>query len=320
MMTDYQAELNQRYWAYQRSQFRGWEQFLEQPYAPGRRPPVFLAHQVRHNLLVDMAAGRDEAGRLRALLPPGTMHRWFRSMNSSQALTVSVFGNLMRYDCLQVLAELTDEGGEPLFGRAEIASDDFRLEVTVNTLGEPRPTSLDACISGRPRVAIEVKFTEHQIGRCSRPGLEPSASNYDTDLCDGTYSRQRGRRERCALTENGIHYWRYVPDLFRWRADVDHGPCPLYGNYQLVRNLLAAGVGPDGTASVADGRVVLIYDERNPAFRPGGKALASYVETRAALREPAMLQRCSWQRITEAVRGRGVLPWLTEQLAAKYGL
>jgi len=77
---------------------------------------------------------------------------------------------------------------------------------------------------------------------------------------------------------------------------------------------------PDGTVSVDDGHLVLIYDERNPAFHVGGSALAAYIETRRALREPTMLRKCSWQRIIQHIRHGGFLSWLTEQLALKYGL
>ena len=77
-----------------------------------------------------------------------------------------------------------------------------------------------------------------------------------------------------------------MPRLFHWNSDADLIPCPLHGNYQLVRNVLAAGVKADGTVSTDGGHVLLIYEERNPAVLEGGNCLAAYLETRAALREP----------------------------------
>jgi len=65
---------------------------------------------------------------------------------------------------------------------------------------------------------------------------------------------------------------------------------------------------------------VLLYDERNPAFQPGSGGLAACVGAQQALREPTMLRKCNWQRITRHLRDQGLLPWLTEQLALKYGL
>jgi hypothetical protein len=91
-------------------------------------------------------------------------------------------------------------------------------------------------------------------------------------------------------------------------------------NYQLVRNILAVGVKEDGSASTENGHVMLIYDERNPAFMSGGIGFIAYSETRAALRRPEMLRKCSWQRITQRIRQKNILPWLSEQLTIKYGL
>jgi hypothetical protein len=90
--------------------------------------------------------------------------------------------------------------------------------------------------------------------------------------------------------------------------------------YQLVRNVLAACVREDGTVAPERGHALVIYDDRNPAFRPGGAALADYVETRGALRYPGLLRKCSWQRIVRHLRAKGLLSWLTQALDEKYGL
>jgi hypothetical protein len=84
--------------------------------------------------------------------------------------------------------------------------------------------------------------------------------------------------------------------------------------------VLAAGVKPDGTVSTNHGHVVLIYDERNPAFQNGGNGLIAYIETQTALRNPTMLRKCSWQRLVQHIREKSILPWLTEHLTLKYGL
>jgi hypothetical protein len=241
-------------------------------------------------------------------------------MNSSQALAQSVLGNLAIHGLLQHLTELDADEGNALFGNAQLSTDNFAMEFKVDFLREPHPTSLDGYLSGNYRVAIECKFTEPEVGSCSRPRLTPANSNYESEYCDGTYTRQRARRQRCSLTEVGVSYWGYVPRLFRWPNDGDISPCPLKKNYQLVRNILAVGVKPGGAVSADDGHAVLVYDERNPAFQVGGSALDAYIETRQALREPTMLRKCSWQRIIHHIRNGGFLTWLTEQLALKYGL
>lgn len=74
------------------------------------------------------------------------------------------------------------------------------------------------------------------------------------------------------MSERGIGYWRYVPQLFDWPADVDHSPCPLDLTYQLARNVMAACVRADGAIETERAHALLVYDAQNPAFRPGGVA------------------------------------------------
>lgn len=315
-MADYKADLNQRYWEYQKSQFGDGQRFFDPSYTQDEGPPVFLPHEEWRNVIINPAACQQEISTLLTLIPKPKRHKWFRSMNSSQALAQSILGNLALYKLLHCLTELQDDDGQSLFGKAQLDFENFAMEFEVDYLGELRPTSLDAYVRGNYRVAIECKFTEADVGTCSRPRLTPR----DSEHCDGTYTKQKGRKERCPLTKIGVLYWRYVPHLFRWPSDSDLSPCPLNENYQLVRNILAVGVNADGTVSLDDGHVVLIYDERNPAFQQGGKGFAAYMETKAALRQPTMLRKCSWQRLVQHIRHKGLLPWLTEQLALKYGL
>ena len=96
------------------------------------------------------------------------------------------------------------------------------------------------------------------------------------------------------MTGIGVRYWALVPRLFRLDPAIDHAVCPLNLNYQLVHNLLATCVSPAGEA-LADARVVLILDERSPAFQPGGEGWQAYEQVCEMLFDPAMLQRTSWQ-------------------------
>ena len=316
---NYKADLNQRFWQYQKSKFSNEQNQFERPFAPGGRPPVFIRSELWRNVIINPDASEQEKDRLLALVPEGERHKWFGSMNSSQALAQSILGNLAIHGLLQCLAELKDDEGMDLFAKAKFISEDFAMEHKVNYLGEPRSTSLDGYISGDYRIAIECKFTEAEVGTCSRPRLIPTDLNYESENCSGAYSIQRARKERCSLTEIGVLYWRYIPRLFKWKNDSDLNPCPLNRNYQLVRNILAAGVKPDGNVSVNIGHVVLIYDERNPAFQKDGDGLIAYTETRTALQESTMLRKCSWQRVVQHIKDEHILPWLTENLALKYG-
>lgn len=317
-MSNYRQDLIDRFWAYQKEYFPKLDEYFDRRESPDGRPPVFLRNRAAHNILIDPRASQPQRELLVNQIPPRERHRWFRSMTSSQAIAQSVFGNLKLYDCLLLLNELTDDDGSRLFGEERVSADNFFMERKVDSLGEPQPTSLDGFISGDYRVAIECKLTESEVGSCSRPQLKEKASNYEPDFCEGTYTRQRGRTSRCSLTERGVLYWRFVSEVFRWSRDTNLVPCPLYENYQLVRNILAVAVR-DGSASLGRGHVVLVYDERNPAYQPGGKGYRAFEETRSALHEPGMLKRCSWQRIVQVVREKSDLQWLAELLEAKYG-
>lgn len=315
----YSRDLADRYWAY--CQARNLDQrLLDRPYdvAKPLRPPVFRREFSEQNVILQPDASQSERARLLSMIPPGEHHKWFRSMNSSQALTLSILGNLAIHDRLSLLADLEDDHGLPLFAPAEMSPARFSLEHKVRHLGEPRSTSLDGILAGEHPVSIECKFTEAEFGSCSRPGLRPSANNHERDHCDGSYTQQRRRATRCSLTEVGVRYWNYIPRLFSWSAEQDHRPCPLAANYQLVRNLLSVAV--DDGSRIRPGHVVVFYDARNPAFQSGGRAAQAFDMTRAALHEPERLRKASWQRLLAALREQSVLPWLTAELAAKYGL
>ena len=163
-------------------------------------------------------------------------------------------------------------------------------------------------------MTAECKLTEEGVGTCSRPTL----SQADPQYCDGSYTRQKRRQERCYLSEIGVRYWLLVPRLFQIDTEIDHSTCPLNATYQLVRNLLATCLSPSGEI-LAGARVVLLHDERNPAFRPGGNGWRAYQQVRSMLIEPRMLQRTSWQRLAQLLRSEDRTTWLAEALDAKYG-
>ena len=217
---------------------------------------------------------------------------------------------------LDCLGQLRDVDGVSFFGPEKITSGNFHMEFEVNYLGEPRPTSLDAFITGDYQVAIECKLTESVVGPCSRPLLNASA---DSQYCDGRYAKQRGRTERCALTEIGVHYWKHIPELFSWNAQRDISPCPGNLPYQLVRNVLAACSRSDQSASPMNGHALLIFDERNPSFS-SGKGSQAFEDARRALTRGDNLRRLSWQRIAQHLKANHVLDWMTVQLDAKYGI
>jgi restriction endonuclease-like protein len=294
-------------------------ELLETIERSGSRPPVFARDLVEHNLLYPPEASPAIRRQILSSLPASERHRYFGSMRSSQALAQSVFGSLAALGKTHVLANIPAEGGLPAFGGGG-ANSSVELEVSVQHLGEPRPTSVDVWLNGTQRVAVECKLTEPEFGTCSRPSLrEGRDRNYERDHCDGTYTQQRGRSSRCTLTEIGVRYWEYVPELFRWPGDSDLKPCPLRGTYQLGRNVLAACVGPDGSVDV-DSHALVIYDERNPSFRSGGESDKQWEAATGALLRPESLRRCSWQTLATHLADDPELRWLTDGLFVKYGI
>lgn len=102
-MTDYKADLNRRYWGYQKSQFSNGLNFFDRPYAQDERPPVFITSESWRNIIINPTASQQEINNLLALVPEGEKHKMFRSMNSSQALTQSILGNLAIHKSLYLV-------------------------------------------------------------------------------------------------------------------------------------------------------------------------------------------------------------------------
>ena len=281
------------------------------------RPPVLHDDFASQAVLVPSDPTRARS--IASALPRKERHRWFRSSRSSQALTQSVFGALGAFDRLDLLEGVLAECGRPAF-LTDTGGASLTLEHQVSTLGEPRRTGVDVLLEGSSqRVAIECKFMEEEFGRCSRPRLRPHQSTYAQQHCDGNYRVQRGRRERCALTEIGVRYWTYLPDLFDWDADRDLQPCPFSPAYQLARNALAATVTDTGFNATA-GHVLVVYDPRNPEFGTGGAAHRQYESAIAACKVPGLIRRLSWQRLTGALAGAPELAYLVAALEEKYGI
>lgn len=272
-MRDYKQDLLNRFWNYQKNKFKDKLSLFDPPGAHyDGSPPVFRIDAASNNVLLKQGLLEKIKKEVLNQIPKHQRHKWFRSMSSSQALTQSVFGNLKVFKKLDCLAKLNGEDGKPLFLRRSNFQENFSLEFVVDYLGEPRPTNVDVFFGGDYRVAVECKFTEPEVGTCSRPNIKSNASNYNQDYCDGRYVAHLGRSGRCPLSSKGIKYWQYIPQL------------------------------------------------RNPAFQPGGKGWTAWQNVRAALRDPSLLQVCTWQQVVDVMRLDLELFWLTDSLQQKYGL
>lgn len=313
----YLARLRAGFWAYRQSRFQGQDHLFEP--RPEGDAVVFHQDHRSANLLVPPFATQKQRDQIIGLIRPGQRQRHFGSMQSSQALAQSVFGAIQVLGHDAVLANMVAEDGRPAFGPSPDAAR-MRLEEPVRWLGEPRPTSVDVWLGGPDRVAIECKLAESDFGTCSRPRLTPKDKSYEAQHCDGTYTPQRDRRTRCALTEIKVRYWDHMGELFGWASDIDHRPCPLASTYQLARNAMAACVDDDGNLAVDRGHALIVYDQRNPTMASWGTSHGQWQKATSASRVPGVLRRISWQAFMAQLPKDAWLDWLREELDAKYGL
>ena len=255
------------------------------------------------------------------LIPRHKLDNRYNSLKSSQALCQSVFGGILIFGRLELLNGLQAECGRPAF------FDDYHdysleMEYEVDFLGE-KPngrTSIDVMFLGKQnRVAVECKFTEKEFGTCSRPKLKKDCWGYKEQKCNRNYQIQRGRNERCSLTQIGIRYWDFLPKLFNWDADRDYTPCPFEKSYQLARNALAATVSKEGKLDPARGHVLVVYDARNPEFLADGKAENQWRFIEKASLVPGLFRRISWQRLMTELAMASELNYLVQGMGNKYG-
>ncbi|MBF0595610.1 MAG: hypothetical protein HQL22_11690 [Candidatus Omnitrophica bacterium] len=312
---EYAKDIVRQFMCYRASFFKENQRVFDRPDGDLMRPPVFLPEYADMNILFHENMPLEVKHHLLCLISDDARHEWFRSMNSSQALAQSVFGNLSVIGNLNCLNVLHGDDGKPLFISGSKKSP-LQMEYPVDSLGESKRTSLDVFIDGDYKVAVECKFIEDGVGPCSRPDVKKDDKKYLMKHCDGRYIRQHGRQERCSLTDAKIKYWEYVPYVFKWDVTMDHAPCPLLDTYQIVRNILAVCVTSDKKVNLKGGHVVLLYDARNPLFEDGGIA---WQKVKEALRERDLLQKCTWQEVVAAMRNDKEISWLTDLLKAKYG-
>lgn len=286
---DYRPQMRRRFIAYRRVHYP-----LEHELFDPRREYVFKPEYDFCNLFemtLDKLLARDRR------------HRWFRSMASSQALAVSVFGTMLKRGDLLLLADMPDENGQPLLLDSVLAGEPC-FDYQVTTLNEPTPTSVDLFLPGRNgHVAIECKLMEREVGPCSRV----------PKFCDGDYVPGE-----CWLTQRGVAYWKHIPKLFIWDAHRPQHPCPIRRPYQLVRTLLAAAIDEQGQVY---GRPtgLLVYEANNPFFADGQEA-DLFHKVQAVVKQPTTLKRISWQTIARALETQGRYRDLLDYLEEKYGI
>lgn len=104
-MDGYTEAMHRRLWRWADPEHAGALDGVTRPSGP----PVFKRETAAHNVAVPEDAAKARA--ILSTLPAGQRHRWFRSTKSSQVLAQSVFGALIAYDRLDVLAGVAAECG-----------------------------------------------------------------------------------------------------------------------------------------------------------------------------------------------------------------
>ena len=152
-MSKYNKDLIDRFWNYQEIRFPNLGEYFDRTERTDQRPPVFLKNAAKYNVLMEPGIIGDKQEKILEEIPANNRHRWFGSMKSSQALALSVFGNLKAYDRLSILSELQNNGGKSPFENAIIKKGSFSMEHDIDYLGEPRRTSIDVFISGHYQIS-----------------------------------------------------------------------------------------------------------------------------------------------------------------------
>lgn len=185
----YLTDMVDRFWRFRELRYCDQSEHFDQATRQGDRPPVFTKQNAAQNVLIDPALSEAHAREVIKMLPHWERHRWFRSMKSSQAIVQSIFGNLRAMRKCHLLRPIATEESLRPFESVEADGASLGLERKVAMLQEPRPTSIDLYVDAFPRVAIECKLTEADVGHCSRPRL----SENEPDYCDGSYRHQNER-------------------------------------------------------------------------------------------------------------------------------
>lgn len=279
------------------------ENCIDESYKQGY---VFTKACADHNLF------KPELGKL---LPLHERHKWFRSMTSSQALTVSVFGTLIQNQDLKIIAGLECDDGETLLSKGVLPASAIFEHPAVDLEKGKRKTQIDVFISGGSlRIAIECKLMEDKVGSCSE-----SRDGKEADV----YGQIPGFATCHRVRLNGARYWEFLKDI----SDIEpEGPwcsCPLKDPYQIARNVLAASLDPETSGLGGEGIALLLYDSNNPRFSPGGKADKIFFEFRNHLNDPSILKKASWQSFAKLIEEQGNRPEHSEllgYLSSKYGI
>jgi hypothetical protein len=199
----------------------------------------------------DLAAALPpDADFLEEYLPEKLRHVQYLSGRSSQVIALAFLGLAWRRDLS--LRWLEHALALPGLLKSVARSARFEVELEPTLLNEsPLVSTIDFLIEDEAAViCVEAKFGEDGMGRCSCPTGAPAVA-------------------ACAKKVLARPlYWKTASEVFFLPERQPGKACPISASYQAIRNVAAARAlaGEDRRALFA-----LLYDERNPYFRPQGE-------------------------------------------------
>ena len=226
-------------------------------------------------------------------LPTAALHQHHLSGRSSQLIALALLGAGAASDpSLQWLYHAW--GPMPSTDVPHVCQ--FERTLSPELLNEqPRQTAIDFYVETSDIVvAVECKFGEDGIGRCSCGAPAPAIA----DCAERVLKRDA--------------YWEAARELFFLPEREPGKPCPISLGYQVVRNVAAVRA-----LATAGRRAVfgLIYDARNPYFSGVGqwpgwpKVLAATLQ----YQDEVLFRSASWQELVASLALADVREWAVEK-------
>ncbi len=235
------------------------------------------------------------------------LHKYVHHGLSSQGMLLNLVGPLIVSNHLQPLTRALTAGGISLPKTVSTGVFEYEDRSIFNE-DAGQPTSIDLVAydyDRRPSVFIEAKWSEKEFGGCSV---------FAAGDCDGRNPEQDF--SLCYLHHIGRKYWELMDRHGFLNGPIGQGvTCIFTAYYQFFREiLLALELG---------GVLVLLRDERNPAFQCNGprgrRGLIPFMFSMVPGRLHSRIASITIQSLVSCIRASGQHQWIDE-FEIKYGM
>lgn len=242
---------------------------------------------------------------------PFPLHKYIHHGLSSQAMLFNLVGMMKDSGDYKPLQVALEQQGIP-FPKGKVDAEFEVEDRKVFAEDSGQPTSIDLVVRGDHKnetLYVECKLSEAEFGGCSV---------FEEADCDGR--NPAGRLDSCYLHHIGRRYWTLLDENgFLDTAIGTDSMCVLANHYQFFREVLFAIFN--------EGRFVLLYDERNPAFFCKHKTdpcqtrgLMEYLLTLVPQNQQSNIGHVTVQQVVSAIHQvGGHEDWIGE-FERKYGL